>query len=287
MPPSEGRTEFAVLGSGSGGNSVVLRRGKDVVLLDAGFSCRDLERRLRVVGIEPRQVGAVVLTHEHSDHCRGLPRFAQRFKPRIYGTRGTFTARSLRRLPHEEVRFDRPFAALGFEFSAVPVPHDAREPAGYVIEDAGGGRLALMSDLGTRTERCWRALVDLDALILESNHDAYLLETGPYPYALKRRVASRRGHLSNVQATLGVEELLDDRLRTLVLYHLSRTNNRPEVAEAEMLELFARVGGAPRLEVSEQFEPGPWLALMDSGVAREERSDQFGRRAGRVAAPAL
>lgn len=276
-----------MLGSGSSGNSVVLRRGRDVVLLDAGFSCRDLERRLRLVGVEPRQVRAVVLTHEHGDHCRGLPRFAQRFKPEIYGTRGTFTATSLRRLPHEELSFERPFEILGFEFTAVPVPHDAREPAGYVIEDGSGARLALMSDLGTRTERCWRALVDLDALILESNHDPHMLETGPYPYALKRRVASRRGHLSNVQATLGVEELLDDRLRTLVLYHLSRTNNRPDVAEAEMLELFSRVGSAPRLEISEQFEPGPWLALVGSGEASSERSGQIAAGAGRVGAPAL
>lgn len=276
-----------MLGSGSSGNCVVLRRGADVVLLDAGFSCRDLERRLRAVGVEPRQVGAVVLTHEHGDHCRGLPRFAQRFKPAIYGTRGTFTVTSLRRLPHEEIAYERPVDILGFEFTAVPIPHDAREPAGYVIEDGAGARLALMSDLGTRTERCWRALRDLDALILESNHDPHMLETGPYPYALKRRVASRRGHLSNVQAMLGVEELLDDRLRTLVLYHLSRTNNRPEVAEAEMLELFTRVGGAPRLEVSEQFEPGPWLSLLDPDAGCAERSGQFAVEAGRVAAPAL
>ena len=276
-----------MLGSGSSGNCVVLRRGKDVLLLDAGFSCRDLERRLRLVGVEPREVRAVVLTHEHGDHCRGLPRFAQRFKPVMYGTRGTFTATSLRRLPHEELVYDHPVEILGFEFTAIPIPHDAREPAGYIVEDGSGARLALMSDLGTRTERCWRALRDLDALILESNHDPHMLETGPYPYALKRRVASRRGHLSNVQAVLGVEELLDDRLRTLVLYHLSRTNNRPEVAEAEMLELFGRLGGSPRLEVSEQFEPGPWLSLVDAGVDSRESSGRFAGESERVAAPAL
>ncbi len=252
---------FVVLGSGSGGNSVLVRAPRGFLLIDAGFSCHALEQRIRQVGVDPNQIRAILLTHEHGDHCRGLARFVQRHKPAVFGTRGTFTTAPLCRIEHQEVVLERPFELLGLEVSAFPVPHDARDPVGYVLEDSEGHRLGLASDLGCRLIRSWRALHDLDALIVETNHDPHLLETGPYPFALKRRVASRHGHLSNPDAAMGLPELLCDSLQLIVLYHLSRTNNRPELARQALASVLDREGVLTELLVTSQFEPTRWAAL--------------------------
>ena len=254
---------FVVLGSGSGGNSVLVKGPAGLLLIDAGFSCRNIEQRLKLVGVEPRSIRAILLTHEHGDHCRGVVRFVQRFKPKVFGTRRTFLGSAVRRVAYEEVTLDRPFQLMGLEIVAFPVPHDAQDPVGYVLEDPDGARLGLASDLGSRTVRAWRALANVDALIIESNHDPLLLERGPYPFALKRRVASRTGHLSNGDAAEGVRTLLGDRLRTVVPYHLSRTNNTPELAEAALLQMLSSEGvdGVVQVVLSNQLTPTEWLGV--------------------------
>lgn len=262
----------AVLGSGSGGNAVVVSAGGHRLLIDAGFSCRQIESRLRAVGEEPRDLGALLLTHEHSDHVRGAERLARRHCLTIWATAGTLRGARLvcDTLPFEDlpppppsrvVRSGQPFEVPGFRVEAFGVPHDAAEPVGFVIEDEAGHRLGLLSDLGSRTQLAWGRLRDLDCLILETNHDLTMLRGGPYPWHLKQRVASRHGHLSNADAAAGLPELIGDRLRAVVLYHLSRTNNLPALAFDSVAEILDREGASPEVVVSNQFEPTAWIEV--------------------------
>ena len=163
----------------------------------------------------------------------------------------------------------------GFRVEAFRVPHDAREPVGFVIEDRHGRRLGLLADLGSRSQLAWGRLRDLDCLVLETNHDLQMLRTGPYPWHLKERVASRHGHLSNHDAAAGLDDLVSDRLQTVVLYHLSRTNNLPALAAREIGEKLAAVGSPAEIVVTRQEEPSPWVEIPEadaaSGVAAARR----------------
>lgn len=256
---------LAVLGSGSSGNAAVVDWGGQRLLLDAGFSCRELERRLRSVGLEPRGFEGVVLTHEHGDHVRGVARFAARHHVPVYATAGTLAAVDFGRyvVRTEVMRPGRPVEIGPYLVYPFAVPHDAREPVGLVVEDPAGRRLGLAADLGSRSRAAWSHLNDLDVLVLETNHDVEMLRSGPYPWPLKERIASRHGHLSNCDAADGLEELLDDRLKWVVLYHLSRTNNVPALAESAIRDVLARSGARARVCVSGQLEPTPWLEIEE------------------------
>jgi phosphoribosyl 1,2-cyclic phosphodiesterase len=149
----------------------------------------------------------------------------------------------------------------GFVVEPFMIPHDASEPVGFVVEDPCGRRIGLVADLGCRTSLAWGRLRDLDLLILETNHDLDMLRNGPYPWSLKQRVAGRHGHLSNREAAEGLPELIGDRLRWVVLYHLSRTNNLPALAAAAVGETLDREGCSAQMAVSEQDHPTPWLEV--------------------------
>lgn len=259
---------MAVLGSGSGGNALIVESGDRRLLLDAGFSCRYIERALRDLGEEASDIDAILLTHEHDDHVRGADRLSARHGIPVFATEGTLAKAPLSegtRSSAVAVRSGAPFEVADFFVEAFRLPHDAREPVGYVIEDRQGLRLGAAYDLGARTRLAWGRLADLDALVIEANHDLQMLRNGPYPWHLKQRVASRHGHLSNADAALGVAELLSDRLRKIVLYHLSRTNNAPALAaQAVGAELDAN-GSSAELVVTAQDEATPWLELEPHG----------------------
>ncbi len=259
---------LAVLGSGSGGNSLIIESGGRRLLIDAGFSCRQIERRLASLGEDAQSLDALLLTHEHQDHCRGADVLARRYELPIYATRGTLDSCSLApkaRAKARSVRSGRPFEvpeAPGFWVEAFGIPHDAREPVGFVIEDDDGCRAGLVADLGSRSQLAWGRLRDLDCLVVETNHDLQMLRTGPYPWHLKQRVASRHGHLSNDEAAAGVVELADDRLRSVVLYHLSGTNNLPALAAQAMGERLDRAGSPAQIVLSQQDKPTPWVEVQ-------------------------
>jgi phosphoribosyl 1,2-cyclic phosphodiesterase len=253
-----------VLGSGSGGNAVVVESDGRRLLFDAGFSCRELERRMKSVGVEPSSIAALLLTHEHDDHVRGAGRFALKHSISIYATKGTIAGTELAPdvvLRLEPIESGRPVEVAGFQVEPFQIPHDAREPVGFVVEDGAGRRVGLCADLGCRSQLAWSRLVELDLLMLETNHDLDMLRTGPYPWQLKQRVASRHGHLSNLEASEGLPELVADRLRTVVLYHLSRVNNTAALAAATVGEALVRAGSAARVVVTDQFHPTPWLEV--------------------------
>lgn len=254
---------LVVLGSGSGGNALVLESGSRRLMVDAGFSCREIEKRLAKVGIEAAGFDGLVLTHEHSDHTRGVKRFARRHDVPIYATAGTLEGLGLgdNGLRVHVLASGRSVEVGSFVLEPFSIPHDAREPIGLVVEDAAGRRTGLVADLGARSQLAWGRLTDLDALILESNHDLDMLRSGPYPWHLKQRVASRHGHLSNREAAEGIPELDSSRLQWVVLYHLSRTNNLPALALDSVGEALSREGSPAQIRVADQFEPTAWMEV--------------------------
>lgn len=268
-PPSVPRRDgpplrVGVLGSGSGGNALIVESGRHRILLDAGFSCRELVKRMKLLDFDPQTLGAIVLTHEHQDHCRGADRFAKKFRLPVLATAGTLAGTPLREEARKEavtLRSGEPREVAGFRIEPFGIPHDAQEPVGVVVEDPCGRRVGLVADLGCRTSLAWGRLYDLDVLILEANHDLDMLRNGPYPWSLKQRVAGRHGHLSNREAAEGLPELIGDRLRWVVLYHLSRTNNLPALAAAAIGEALDREGCPAQMAVTEQDHPTPWLEV--------------------------
>ncbi|MEM9556921.1 MAG: MBL fold metallo-hydrolase [Acidobacteriota bacterium] len=259
---------ISVLGSGSGGNAVVVESAGRRLLVDVGFSCRQIGLRLETLGVAPDDIDAILLTHEHSDHCRGLRVLSKKLAasggPPIHATEGTQQGIEVAEQAASSVRTIRsgqPFEVAGFRVEPFGLPHDAREPVGFAIEDDAGRRLGLVGDLGSLSQRAWARLHDLDALILESNHDVHMLRTGPYPWALKQRVAGRHGHLANHEAAAGLRDLLCDRLRLVVLYHLSRTNNSPALAAEAAAATLDAGGCGAEVVVSQQDEPTHWLDL--------------------------
>ena len=263
--------KLAVLGSGSGGNAVIVESGGRSLLIDAGFSCRRIEERLGELGREAGALDALLLTHEHQDHVVGADRLVRRHGVPVFATEGTLAAAALSPEATDffrPIRSGRPFLVESrdtsepiFRVEAFRLPHDAREPVGFVVEDATGRRLGLVADLGARTQLAWGRLRDLDALIIETNHDLGMLRQGPYPWHLKQRVASRHGHLSNAEAAFGVDELVSDRLRWVVLYHLSRTNNQPALAAQAVGETLDRRGSKAQLVVTQQDAATPWVEI--------------------------
>ncbi len=247
---------------------MIIESGGRRLLIDAGFSCRQIELRLASLGEEAGSLDALLLTHEHQDHCRGADVLARRYELPIYATQGTLDSCSLgteAKAMARTVRSGRPFEvpeAPGFWVEAFGVPHDAREPVGFVVEGDDGCRAGLVTDLGSRSQLAWGRLRDLDCLVVETNHDLQMLRTGPYPWHLKQRVASRHGHLSNHDAAAGVVELADDRLRSVVLYHLSNTNNLPALAAQAMGERLERAGSSAQIVISAQDEPTPWVEIQ-------------------------
>ncbi|MEM6792827.1 MAG: MBL fold metallo-hydrolase [Acidobacteriota bacterium] len=254
----------AVLGSGSRGNAVVLESGGRRLLIDAGFSARQLEQRLELLGSRGSDIDAILLTHEHRDHTVGVDVFVRRHQIPVYATAGTLEGTRLQKGARSRSRViasGTPFEVAGFEVEPFSIPHDAREPVGFVVEDASGCRVGLVADLGARSQLAWGRLRDLDLLVLETNHDLQMLRNGPYPRALTQRVAGRHGHLSNREAADGLPDLLSDRLKALVLYHLSRTNNSPALAAEAIEARLDAEGSRAEIIVSDQHEPTSWIEV--------------------------
>ena len=227
---------FALLGSGSRGNATLIQSGRTCVMVDCGFSATETTARLARLELAPGDITSILITHEHSDHVSGVARFASRHDIPIRCTPGTLAACAKYGVEDAET-FDPQleFELMDLSVTPLTVPHDAREPTQFVLTD-GRHRLGILTDTGSITEHIRLSLSGCDALILECNHDAELLENGPYPEHLKARVGGPLGHLSNAQAA-GLLETLDCAgLQHLVAAHLSEKNNSPRLARAALAQ---------------------------------------------------
>lgn len=256
-----------VLGSGSKGNAILVEARRTRILVDAGFSARDLERRLEMVGVRPEEIAAIVVTHDHTDHTRGIGVFARRFGTPLYLTEATRAACTRLLKGGEELRSYRagfPFPVGDLVVEPFLTIHDATDPVAVAVRDADTGfKVGVATDLGRPTAQVRHALSGSDFLILEANHDEELLHLGPYPWSVKSRIASSHGHLSNHAAAALVLELLHPRLVGVVLAHLSEECNSAALAEAVVGSALREAGYRGFLSVAEQDRPTGPLDLPD------------------------
>jgi phosphoribosyl 1,2-cyclic phosphodiesterase len=222
-----------VLGSGSSGNSTFIEHGGTAILIDAGLSYLRVRQELETLGLEPRLIKAILITHEHGDHCCEASSLARRFNCPLYGSRRTLAALRWSLSGSEELRpfeIGKELELGNFRITSFPVFHDAAEPCGYLIT-SGERSVGLATDLGVVSRAVLDSLASCEVVVLEANHDLEMLKTGPYPWELKQRIRSEVGHLSNAACGEALAELArKGQLRAAFLAHLSRTNNRPELA---------------------------------------------------------
>jgi len=222
---------FTLLGSGSSGNTTLVSDGATHILVDVGLSGRETARRLKECGLAPDDVSAIVVSHEHGDHCRGVAPFAKDLDIPVFMTDEVFRSSEMKLNPakHRPIRPGEQFDVDGICFTCFSVPHDSVDPLGFIIEKAGV-KLGIVLDLGYLSNLVLERLRGCDGIIMESNHDVQMLKVGPYPWALKQRVMSRRGHLSNDSVAQYLGNDFDGKARHVVLAHLSKKNNLPELA---------------------------------------------------------
>jgi phosphoribosyl 1,2-cyclic phosphodiesterase len=221
-----------LLASGSKGNAIYVECGESRVLVDAGLSARELNRRLGTIGVEGDSLDAVLVTHEHADHCRGLGPLSRRHRLDVFAQHQSREAMNgVGRLDNCRL-FDSgdTLQVRDMRIETVPLTHDAVATVGFVIE-TGEGRIGIVTDLGIATRLVMERFRGCRVLVLESNHDEDMLWQGPYPWHLKQRIRGNHGHLSNRAAAQLLSDLLWDGLEGVFLAHLSETNNLPQLAE--------------------------------------------------------
>ena len=251
---------FALLGSGSEGNALVVQVASTHVLLDCGFPLGETLSRLERLGLQAGQLDGIVVTHEHGDHISGVARLARKFDLPIWLTHGTLRTQNaaFAELSITEINPHLAFSIGDVQVQPYPVPHDAAEPVQYVFSD-GVRRLGVLTDTGSITPHIETVLSGCHALVLECNHDAGMLANGEYHYSLKQRVGGRYGHLNNDDAATLLGRLDNSRLQHIVAAHLSRKNNAVELAVAA---LSRALGWMPdRIAVATQEQGLDWREI--------------------------
>ena len=253
--------KVSVLASSSSGNSTLVSTERTRLLIDAGLSRRETFERLTSVGVTPDSLDAILITHEHSDHISGLAAIAKKLDIPVYISRMTAPA-----IPWPENFFPKlelfaagsVFTIGDIDVTSFTIPHDAADPVGFAFR-AQGIKVAIATDLGYMPDSVRFHIRGSDVVLLESNHDLEMLKVGPYPWALKQRIMSRNGHLSNDIACNFIRDELDSRTTTLILGHLSQHNNHPEIVRlmaGQALEgraVFTKLVVAEPRQASESF----------------------------------
>ncbi len=243
-----------VLGSGSSGNAVLIETARSRILVDAGFPPRVIKRRLAVAGVAPESIEAVVVTHEHTDHIKGVAAAARKWGWTIVSTAGTRMMcpdwAELRTILTPR----KSSVVVGdFHLETVPISHDANEPIAVIVTSLGeGARAGIVYDLGHVGENVSRALDKLDILVIEANHDEGMLRGGPYPPSLQARIRGKFGHLSNRYAAQAASESIHAGLNNIVLAHLSEKNNNPRTALGTVGDSLRRARFRGRLTAAAQ-----------------------------------
>ena len=253
--------KFASLGSGSRGNATLIQAGGTCLLLDNGFSLCELELRLARLGCHPDDIDAVLVTHEHGDHTKGIGPLARKYRMPVWMTHGTWRNTPCGDVP--ELRLfgvHAPSFVIGdIEVTPFAVPHDAREPAQFTFSYQRM-KLGILTDAGSFTPHVVAAICDVDALLLECNHDLQMLRDGPYPPRLQKRVGGNYGHLSNDQAAQLLSQIDHGRLQHLVAGHLSEKNNSPDLVRQSLESVCQTLSG--RISMLQQEGGDDWFVLQ-------------------------
>lgn len=242
----------SVLASGSRGNATYVSDGHTAILIDAGLSGVEIQRRMAGKGLDPNSLDAILVSHEHSDHIHGVGVLSRRFGLTVCINDGTRQASGTAMGKLSKIHLfkcGRSFSIGNLTIHPFPISHDARDPVGFTI-GCNGAKLGVATDLGIATAVVKTHLKACDILILEANHDAKMLIDGPYPWPLKQRVRGRSGHLSNDDTALLLETLQHDRLSHVVLAHLSEENNTPDKARQSIADVLT--GSCAKLHVASQ-----------------------------------
>lgn len=237
------------IASGSSGNCIYVGDGKNHILIDAGISRKRIVEGLAGIGVEPERLDAIFVTHEHSDHIQGIPMMVKMFGVPVFATGGTLDGICLKdtkgmvgREKLYQVYADESIWIGNLKVTPFRMSHDAAEPVCYTVE-SGRYKLGMATDLGMFDDYIIEHLAGSDILLLEANHDISMLEAGHYPYQLKRRILSNRGHLSNEESGMLLCRLTQKRLRYAFLAHLSKENNYPQLAyEAVKCQIWEEMG---------------------------------------------
>jgi phosphoribosyl 1,2-cyclic phosphodiesterase len=262
---------LCVIGSGSSGNVLYAESGDARILVDVGLSGRETSRRLTAVGIDPSSLTAIILTHEHADHAKGVSVLARTYGLPIYVSPATRDAcqfgRNAEQMRFVDISSSEPFRIGGLEFYPFTVPHDAADQFGFILESERA-KAAIVTDLGYITQLVCDRVRGADVLILESNHDVEMLKICPhYPWALKQRVLSRHGHLSNDHVSEFLQRDFDGKAEHIILAHLSKNTNHPHLARLSALQALDARGSLffrdaeRRVRCAEQDKPGEWIEL--------------------------
>ncbi|HEV2391514.1 MAG TPA: MBL fold metallo-hydrolase [Verrucomicrobiae bacterium] len=254
---------LTILGSGSGGNCAYLETAEARVLIDAGFSLRQIRKRLASIGRIPENLTGILVTHEHSDHVQALAAFSAKLQIPVYCNRPTKEAIEYQlqtRLIARLFTTGASFEVGDMTIETFNIPHDAQDPVGFLIRTSGGD-IGFLTDLGHATKLVIERVRRAHVLVLEANHDIKMLQECPHrPWSLKQRILSRHGHLSNVAAADAAEQIMSSDLRHLYLGHLSQQCNRPELALGAVQQRLQQIGATHVcLELTSQSVPCPTL----------------------------
>lgn len=254
--------QFASLGSGSRGNCTLIEADGTTILVDCGFSMRETERRLQRLSREINQVSAILVTHEHGDHVRGVASLSKKYQIPVWSSRGTAKAAKLEELDERGlwrcIDIHQEFEIDSLQVQPIPVPHDAKEPCQFIFSD-GDWRIGVLTDTGSITPYIEEQYAGCDAFILEANHDEEMLANGSYPPSLKHRVGGNFGHLNNGQAKDLLNTIDISKLQYLVASHISDKNNTVALARDKMSE--ALDADASWIDVASQDEGLDWRVL--------------------------
>lgn len=235
--------KFCTLSSGSSGNCHYVATEQYAVLVDAGLSGKAIQGHFDLIQENIQNVKGILITHEHSDHTKGAGILSRRFKIPIYANEKTWEAmeKDLGKIAPEHIKIFKTGDTLELEdlkIRSYGISHDAKEPVGYVFEN-GNRKISVLTDTGIATREIQEQIRDSDLMVLESNHDVKMLEVGPYPYYLKRRIKSEFGHLSNEDCGNLLCELLGEKRQIVLLGHLSKENNFPELAYQTVMNILS------------------------------------------------
>ncbi len=256
---------LTILGSGSSGNCAYVETDETRVLIDAGFSLRQIRQRLATIGRVPENLTGILVTHEHSDHVQSLPLMSEKLHIPIYCNRPTQEAveyQSKARLACRLFETGASFEVGDITVETFTIPHDAQDPVGFLLRTSAGN-IGFLTDLGHTTRLVLERIRPAHALVLESNHDVKMLQDCPRrPWSLKQRILGRHGHLSNEAAADTAEQIMSADLRHLYLGHLSRECNKPELAHSVVKDRLQKIGATHvRLELTSQATPCQTLSL--------------------------